>query len=120
MEDPLPIPASYIDTIALFNRRQMRFFVALVLCLFLGLTLFFYQNCILIEGKHGSWLIKLNSSVTQAPRGVFLGALAVLPQKVYSESVLFSQLRENNIKTYKPFLLLREWLVMVWYGSSYL
>lgn len=121
MEDPLPAPSikrySLLNTLHSRKRKQ---FIALVLCFFLGLTLIVCPYMDGMEGKPGVWILKLNSNLTQAPRGVFFGALAVLPQKSYLESVLSPQMWEStNVITKVPIQNSKHWLIRVWYGSSY-
>lgn len=121
MEDPLPAP--YIEGYSLLSnlhRRKTKQFVALTVCLFLGLTIIVCSHIGFEESKPGLWIIKLHSSVNQAPRGGFFGALAILPQKTYLDSVLFPQMWENNYSlTEVSIQSMRNWLIMVWYGSSY-
>ncbi len=121
MEDPLPEP--YIERNSIFKAlhcRKTKQFIAITVCLFLGLTIIVYSHLGFEESKPGLWIIKLHSSINQAPRGGFFGALAILPQKTYLDSVLSPQMWENNYSlTDVVFLSMRNWLVMVWYGSSY-
>lgn len=120
MEDPLPAPSikqySLLNT--LYHRKRKQF-VAIIVCLFLGLTLIVCPYMGVIEGKPGVWILKLNSSLTQAPRGVFFGALAVLPQRTYLESVLSPQMWESTNEVTEMSIQNKHWLIMVWYGSSY-
>lgn len=121
MEDPLPAPSLKLNSLtnALHHRKRNQF-VAIMLCLFLGLTLIVCPYMGVLEGKPGVWIHKLNSSLTQAPRGVFFGALAVLSQKTYLERVLSPQMWEiTNGVTKVSNQNRRHWLIMVWYGSSY-
>lgn len=121
MEDPLPAPYFEGDSLlAGLHRRKTKQFVAITVCLFLGLTLLAYLPLGFEESKPGLWIIKLHSSVNQAPRGGFFGALAILPQKTKLDSVLFPQMWENNYSlTDLMIQCMRNWLVMVWFGSSY-
>lgn len=117
MEDPLPACSIKQYSIDHLRRKQ---FIAIVVCLFLGLTLIVCPYMGAIDGKPGVWILKLNSSLTQAPRGVFFGALGVLPQKTYLESVLTPQMWEStNGVTEVSIQNRRHWLIMVWHGSSY-
>lgn len=122
MEDPLPEP--YLErnsVLAALHCRRTKQFVVLTVCLFLGLTIIVYSHIGFEETKHGLWIIKLHSSINQAPRGGFSGALAILPQKTYQDSVLSLQMWENNYSVIDVFFLsMRNWLVMIWYGSSYI
>lgn len=121
MDDPLPLPLVNRNLILIsFHNRKTKQFVALILCLFLSITLGVFPHLMLEVGKPGLWILKYNSNITQAPRGAFFGALVVLPRKTDLESVLLPQLREiikdiievtNQTTKY--------WLVMFWYGSSY-
>lgn len=122
MEDPLPDPYLERNSVsaALYCQKSKQF-IALTVCLFLGLTIIICSHVGIEETKHGLWIIKLHSSINQAPRGGFFGALAILPQKTNLDSVLSPQMWENNYSVFDIFFLrMRNWLVMIWYGSSYI
>jgi hypothetical protein len=120
VDDPLPLPASNRSELLItLNHRKTKQFVALFVCLFLCLAILAFPHRVIEKGDLGSWIVKLNSNVTQAPRGIFFGALAVLPQRDHFECVLSPQLRKSNNNANEPSICIRDWLVMIWYGSSY-
>jgi hypothetical protein len=122
VEDPLPLPIiRQYNMLTVFNNRNTKKRVAVIVCLFLGITLIIFPHLALDEGKPGLWLIKQNSSINQAPRGGFFGALSILPQHIFSQCVLYPQFWNNkNIHSEISLQNMRNWLVMIWYGSSYI
>jgi hypothetical protein len=71
-------------------------------------------------GNPGTCIVKVNLNVTQAPRSIFFGALAVLPQEITHIRVDSPQLRENSGIDQKVNPNQKNWLVMIWYGSNYI
>lgn len=120
-DDPLPSPVTnrYRFFISMSQGRTKQF-VALGVCLFLSFAILVCPHVVFEQGNHNSWVVKLNTSSTQAPRGVFFGALDVLPQKNIFQGVLYPQLRKSINQTHELVLHLKVWLVMIWYGSSYI
>ncbi|ACL21296.1 hypothetical protein [Desulfitobacterium hafniense] len=120
-DDPLPARAvPYHDVLARIEQGKTKQFVAIVLCLFLGLALAFYPCVAFEQPQKGLWILKYNSSINQAPRAVIFGALAVLPQKIDLDSVQLPQMWEiNRGTTEDPVQKQKHWIVMVWYGSTY-
>lgn len=125
MEDPLPAPSiesnSYrYSFMTGYKSHRMKRCIAVFVCLMLGLTVMVCPHIGFDAGKPGLWIIKLNSSINQAPRGGISGALAVLPQHIYFEKIPFPQIWEVNYSIAEvAFNSMKNWLVMVWFGSTY-
>lgn len=121
-EDPLPAPVvQYSIAFTRIEQRKMRKCVAVTLCVFLGLAMVLCPQVVLKQSETELWILKFNSSINQAPRAVVLGALAVLPQKFELDSVPLPQMWETNKRgtTEDSMQKLKHWIVMVWYGSTY-
>ena len=120
-DDPLPARAvPYYNVFARIEQGKTKQFVAIVLCLFLGLALALCPCVVFEQSPTGLWILKHNSNINQAPRAVIFGALAVLPQKIDVDSVQLPQMWEiNRGMTEDPVQKQKHWIVMVWYGSTY-
>lgn len=120
-DDPLPAPAvRYNNVFARVERQKTKQWVAIIVCLFLGLALVLCPHMVFEESQSGFWILKLNTSINQAPRAAIFGALAVIPQKIDLDSVPLPQMWEMNRGTAEdPVQKLKHWIVMVWYGSTY-
>ncbi|AFM01057.1 MULTISPECIES: hypothetical protein [Desulfitobacterium] len=120
-DDPLPAHAvPYDNVFARIEQGKTKQYVAVFLCLFLGLALALCPYVAFEQPQTGLWILKYNSSINQAPRAVIFGALAVLPEKIDLDSVPLPQMWEiNRGTTEDPVQKLKHWIVMVWYGSTY-
>ncbi|AGA69708.1 hypothetical protein Desdi_2278 [Desulfitobacterium dichloroeliminans LMG P-21439] len=119
-DDPLPAPINYYVFIERMEQRKLKQCVAIVVCLFIGLALLLCPYVVFEDSQSGHAILKLNSSINQAPRAFFFGALAVLPQKATLDSAplsLVSQIDRGTIDGLAQNL--KYWLVMVWFGSTY-
>ncbi|MGE4274140.1 MAG: hypothetical protein AB7E31_14965 [Desulfitobacterium sp.] len=120
-DDPLPAPTiNYCAILERMEQRKLKKCVAIVVCIFLGLALLLCPTVVFEESHSGMWILKLNTSINQAPRAFFFGALAVLPQEVILDSVPLSPMLEIDRGAIEGLAQnLKYWLVMVWFGSTY-